>query len=106
MPSEEPASDLPLPHFQPLCCVSDRYRFIYILIAKNASISMRTEFGLDRYAAHEETYAELPAESRCNYFTFAVLREHVEFDGFLMVIGLAAAMIAAEKATRAVYDRL
>ena len=35
-----------------------------------------------------------------------IFGEHVELGGFLMVLGLAAAMIVAEKAMRMVYDRL
>ena len=60
-----------------LCVVSRRFRFICLLIAKNASSALREELGKPRYAGYECPYVELDRDVRANFFTFAVLREPV-----------------------------
>lgn len=60
-----------------LCVVSDRFRFICLLIAKNATSTLRAEFGRGAYEGYERRYVEIDAAVRDDYFTFAVLREPV-----------------------------
>jgi len=57
--------------------VSDRFRFIYVLIPKNASSTLRAELRREMYGIGESRYCELDAERRANYFTFAFLRRPV-----------------------------
>ena len=62
----------------PTCVVSDRYKFIYILMPKNASTTLRTEFKNERYGPGYEMYYSAVDEDKKNaYFTFTVLREPV-----------------------------
>ena len=65
------------PQFPTPCVVSNRYRFICLLIAKNASSTLRTKFGQDRYDSYEEIYTKIDRRSRDAYFTFATLRDPV-----------------------------
>jgi len=59
------------------CVVSERFHFVCLLIAKNASSTLRTEFGQDVYDSYEQRYAEIHPRVRDRYFTFATLREPV-----------------------------
>ena len=61
----------------PLCVVSDRFRLICILIAKNASSTLREEFRKERYAGREALYHSLEAGICDGYFTFAFVRDPV-----------------------------
>ncbi|MGE0449255.1 MAG: sulfotransferase family 2 domain-containing protein [Vicinamibacterales bacterium] len=61
-----------------LCYVSHRYRFIWILVAKNASSTLREWFAHEPCAATLHVHADLPADIRRNYFTFVFLRDPVE----------------------------
>ena len=60
-----------------LCVVSERFRFICLLIAKNASSTLRDEFGRDFYGSYEQHYAEIDRSIRDTYFTFAPVRDPV-----------------------------
>ena len=59
------------------CVISDRHRFICLLIAKNASSTLRAEFRKDLYQARELRYAEVDPAARRDYFTFTYLRSPV-----------------------------
>ncbi|GAG78220.1 unnamed protein product, partial [marine sediment metagenome] len=59
------------------CVVSDRFRFICLLIAKNASTTLRKEFGQGIYDSYEHRYRSLDQRVREIYFTFAALRDPV-----------------------------
>lgn len=60
-----------------LCVVSDRFDFICLLIAKNASTSLRLEFGKEIYDSYEQSYSRIDPPVRDRYFTFAALRDPV-----------------------------
>ena len=60
-----------------LCIVSERFRFICLLIAKNATSTLRGEFKKDIYEARECRYVEVEEQKRQDYFTFAFLRDPV-----------------------------
>ena len=65
--------------FRTLCYVSDAFRFIWVLVPKNASSSIRTEFEGDPYRATLAAYHdEVDPEIRRAYLTFAVLRDPVD----------------------------
>lgn len=64
--------------FRPVCYVSHRYRFIWILVAKNASSTLREWFAREPFVATLHTLADLPADIRHSYFTFVFLRDPVE----------------------------
>lgn len=68
----------PMPSsFTPRCYVSHRCRFIWILVAKNASSTLRAEFERGIYQASSDRYENLPPRVRRDYFTFVFLREPV-----------------------------
>jgi hypothetical protein len=60
------------------CVVCDRYKFIYVLMPKNASSTLREAFKNERYGAtYEVLYSEIDEEIKKEYFTFTVLRDPV-----------------------------
>ncbi|GAH06581.1 unnamed protein product, partial [marine sediment metagenome] len=59
------------------CVISDRFRFICLLIAKNGSSSLRVEFGQDIYDSYEQLYRLIDRQVRDSYFTFATIRDPV-----------------------------
>ena len=61
----------------PRCVVSDKYKFIYICIAKNATSTLKTEFRRDRYASYQRRYDKIEQEKIEKYFTFTLLRDPV-----------------------------
>jgi hypothetical protein len=62
----------------PVCVVSDRYKFIYVFLPKNASSTLRHEFKDGRYGpAYEVDYSAVDENKKNEYFTFTVLREPV-----------------------------
>ena len=61
----------------PICIISDRFQFICICIAKNASSTVRTEFKKSQYRSYECRYNQIDKEKLENYFIFALLRDPV-----------------------------
>ena len=59
------------------CVISDRYHFICLLIAKNASSTLRTEFRQEIFDSYERLYPAVDPQVRDGYFTFAPMREPV-----------------------------
>lgn len=59
------------------CVVSRRFRFIALLIAKNASSTIREEFKKPLYDSFEQRYSDIDPELKADYFTFAFLRHPV-----------------------------
>jgi|GEM_PF-1260607 len=64
--------------FPLVCVVSDRFRFICLLLPKNGSTSLRHEFGRARYESRELVYSQLNPEIQEQYFTFTTLRDPVD----------------------------
>ncbi len=64
--------------FESYCYVSHQHRFIWILVPKNASSSLRWEFEQPIYEATTNLYRSLAPEIRRDYFTFVFLRDPVE----------------------------
>ena len=61
----------------PQCVVSERHRFIWLHVGKNASSTLKSELTKPRYAGVQRPYAALAAETRQRYFTFVFLRDPV-----------------------------
>ncbi len=61
----------------PRCIVSDRFRFICVLIAKNASSTLEGELLRPEYQSRRVRASELTEEERADYATFAFLRDPV-----------------------------
>lgn len=62
----------------PLCVVSEKYKYIYVLLPKSASSTLRHEFKDKRYGpGYEVHYSSLDVKKKQEYFTFTVLREPV-----------------------------
>jgi hypothetical protein len=59
------------------CVICDRYRLICLLIAKNATTTLRETLGNSNYGGYELRYSEIDKRIRDEYLTFAVLREPV-----------------------------
>jgi len=53
------------------------YRFIWILVAKNASSTLRQEFERDQYRTDFELHENLAPQIKRDYFTFVFLRDPV-----------------------------
>lgn len=64
--------------FPLVCVVSDRFRFICLLLPKNGSETLRREFGQTVYESRELIYAHIKPDIREQYFTFGVLRDPVD----------------------------
>jgi len=60
-----------------LCIVSKRFRFVCLLIGKNATSTLRYEFHKPFYESYECDYDSLDSETSCKFFTFAFLRDPV-----------------------------
>lgn len=59
------------------CSVSDRFRFICLLIPKNASSTLRREFTREIYDCQEVYFTEVDSQQRKDYFIFATLRDPI-----------------------------
>lgn len=66
-----------LPSGPTLCVASERFGFICLLIAKNASSTLREVFGREDYDSHEAHYTSLEPQLRARGFTIAPLRDPV-----------------------------
>lgn len=60
-----------------VCLVSDKYRFIWVLMPKNASSSMRSVLNDPVYESTTCTYFKIDAGKKTDYFKFTVLRDPV-----------------------------
>lgn len=60
------------------CVVSDRFRFICLLLPKNGSTTLRCEFGQAVYESRELNYTHIEEDIREQYFTFTTLRDPVD----------------------------
>lgn len=67
----------PVPLSTSLCMVSNRFRFIYVLIPKNASSTLRAELRRDLYECEELRYSQVDSARRQAYFAFTFLRPPV-----------------------------
>ena len=61
----------------PECVVSDRYKFISILISKNAPSTLKAEFRQPSYQSYECGFDHIETDKLNTYFTFALLRDPV-----------------------------
>lgn len=61
----------------PQCVVSDRYKFICILIAKNATSTLKAEFRQPSYQSYECQFDQIETNKLNTYFTFTLLRDPV-----------------------------
>ena len=73
--SSDPSAGQRETGFSPLCVISDKYRFVCVLIAKNASSTLRRELCLPRYEGREMRLHDIEREKLDSYFCIAFLRD-------------------------------
>ena len=64
--------------FTPICYLSDTLRFIWVLVAKNASTTIRNALSGPPYRAAQMALKDVAPETRRSYLTFAFLRDPID----------------------------